>query len=220
MVFAIWLLFVPALFFYCTLEQKENFKMATAVKVALSTYVAVLAISFAFLARDLFSTLIAMGLAFAVPADFFLQYIKTDLKKYRFGIFFFGVMHVCLLIAFFTKYGFSWVELVIMAVMLAILALFQIIEHWNLGPAKNQLSIYTVLVVAMATKSISIFILNPSLPTASLALGGLFFFVSDLFLGIWDYYDDKFIFLALNRIIYFVGQLLIAETLLLFIVTK
>ena len=215
MIFLIWVLFLPALAFYCILEKNDNFKAATALKVALSTYIAVLAISFAFLSVGLFSTLIALGLAFAVPADFFLQYIKTDLKKYRFGIFFFGAMHVCLLTAFFTEYGISWIEFAIMALMLVILTIFQKTEHWNLGPAKNQLSVYTVLVVLMAAKSISIYILNPSPAHISLALGGLFFFISDLFLGIWDYYDDKFVFLALNRIIYFIGQLLIAGSLLI-----
>jgi len=211
----IWILFLPALFFYCLLEKNENFKTATAMKVALSTYVATLAIAFAFLSLNFFSVLIALGLAFAVPADFFLQYIKTDLKKYRFGILFFGAMHVCLLIAFFMAYGISWVEFSIMAVMLIILTVFQKTEHWNLGPAKNQLSVYTILVVAMAAKSLSIGIWDPTPAHISLALGGLFFFISDLFLGIWDYYNDKFIFLALNRVIYFVGQLLIAQSLLL-----
>ena len=211
----IWILFIPALVFYCLLEKKENFKAATALKVALSTYVAVLAIAFAFFAKDLFSVFIALGLVFAVPADFFLQYIITDLKKYRFGIFFFGAMHVCLLIAFFTKYGISWIEFAVMGVMLIILTIFQKTERWNLGPAKNQLSVYTVLVVMMAAKSISIGILHPSLAHLSLAFGGLFFFVSDLFLGIWDYYNRKFVFLALNRVIYFAGQLLIAQSLLL-----
>ena len=218
MIFMIWILFLPALSVYCMFEQKEDFKTATALKVALSTYVAVLAISFAFSSRTLFGMLVALGLAFAVPADYFLQYIKTNVKKYRFGIFFFGAMHTCLLIAFFTKYGFSWIEFAIMVLMLIVLGLFQKMEHWNLGPTKGQLSVYTVLVVLMAAKSISIFILNPALPTASLALGGLFFFISDLFLGIWDYYNDKFIYLALNRIIYFVGQLLIAQCLALYLI--
>jgi len=41
------------------------------------------------------------------------------------------------------------------------------------------------------------------------------FFILDLFLEIWDYYQDRFLFLALNRVIYFTGQLLFASALVL-----
>jgi len=77
---------------------------------------------------------------------------------------------------------------------------------------KGQLSVYTVLVVFMASKAISTYftVQSPPVFIVMLSLGGLFFFMSDLFLGIWAYSKEKFIFLALNRTIYFAGQLCLA----------
>ena len=81
-----------------------------------------------------------------------------------------------------------------------------------MGEEKAQLTVYTALVAFMAAKAISLYftIPNPGLFVLMLSLGGLFFFVSDLFLGIWAYSKEKFVFLALNRVVYFAGQLLLA----------
>ena len=84
-----------------------------------------------------------------------------------------------------------------------------------MGPERLQLTAYTVLVTLMAAKSMSLLILEQTPFTVAVALGGLFFFVSDLFLGIWDYHIEKFAFLAANRIIYFAGQMALAFYLLL-----
>lgn len=215
MIILIWSIFLPVLLIYCLLEKQNTFIPATTLKVILSAYVALTAFIYALPQKSFISLAIAMGLLFAVPADFFLQYIRSNIKKYRWGILFFGAMHVCLLTGYYLHWGISWIEFVVAVIMLVILSLFQKKENWNLGKTKTQLSIYTVLVVMMAAKSISIGLLHPEPATISLAIGGLLFFVSDIFLGIWDYYDDKFIFLALNRIIYFVGQLLIAQAIIL-----
>ena len=217
-----YLIFVPfviLLAIYCYTEKLEKFWIATILKVTLSAYVAIVAISAAIQIKNIYAITISIGLICAVPADFFLQYIKSNLKMYRFGILFFGGMHVALLIAFFMTWGVHWQEFLIfaifIAIFIAILTFFQKSERWKLGKEKNQLSLYTVLVVLMASKSISIGIRTPELANIALALGGLFFFLSDLFLGIWDYYKEKFRYLLLNRVIYFIGQLLLAFSLVL-----
>ncbi len=213
--FLIWALFFAVLAYYCLLEKRAEFSRATLIKVVLSAFVAIVAIISAIKINDFYSYLIAAGLLFAVPADYFLQFIRADLRKYRFGIFFFGAMHVCLLIAFFTKYAISWHEFSVFVILSVILVIFQKTEKWNLGKVRFQLSVYTLLVILMASKAITIAISEPSLATWSLGIGGMFFFISDLFLGIWDYYNDKFLFLALNRVIYFIGNMLIAFSLVL-----
>lgn len=215
MAFLLWIPFLLLLAVYCRFEKQKKFNPATALKVLLSAFVAAVAVFSAIQVGTPAAFLMAAGLVCAVPADFFLQYIRSDTKKYRFGIFFFGAMHVCLLAAFFITWGIGWLEFLIFGIFLLVLGFFQKSEKWNLGKVKGQLSLYTVLVVLMASKAISAFVAVPSPATAMLGLGGLFFFISDLFLGIWDYHNDRFLFLALNRIIYFIGQLSLAFYLVL-----
>jgi len=198
--------------YYCLLEKQEKFWPATILKVILSAYAAGICVYAAVLLSNYVFYIFAFGLVCAVPADFFLQYIKTDLMKYRTGIFFFGLMHICLIVSFYLIYAVTFYEFVIFAVLIGILLAFQFIGKWKMGPEKVQLTIYTVLVVFMAAKAISLYftIPNPALFILMLSLGGSFFFLSDLFLGIWAYSKEKFVFLALNRVIYFAGQLLLA----------
>ena len=207
---------------YCFLEKQEKFLPATLLKVGLSAYAAGVCVYAAFLLNNYVFYIFALGLVCAVPADYFLQYIKTDLKRYRFGIFFFGAMHVCLLVSFYLVYTISLYEFVIFALLIAILIIFQKIGKWQMKKEKGQLSVYTILVVFMASKAISVYLTVQSPPVfiLMLSLGGLFFFLSDLCLGIWAYSKEKFVFLALNRVIYFSGQLCLAFYLVMMVVDK
>ena len=195
---------------YCLLEKREKFWPATILKVILSAFAAGCCVYAAILLDNFIFYIFALGLVFAVPADYFLQYIKSDLLRYRFGIFFFGAMHVCLLISFYLVFPVTLYEFVIFAVFIAILLAFQIKGKWEIGKERVQLTIYSVFLVFMAAKAISLFIAAPSAFTLMAALGGLFFFASDLFLGIWAYSSSIFVYLALNRTIYFAGQLCLA----------
>ena len=204
--------YAALLAYYCVLEKQERFSPATALKVILSAYAAGVCLYAAIRLNNYVFYIFSFGLICAVPADFFLQYIKTDLKKYRFGILFFGLMHLCLIISFYIIYAVTFYEFVIFALFIGILLTFQIVGKWKIGKEKTQLTIYTVFVVFMAAKAISLSftIPNPAVFIWMLSLGGLFFFISDLFLGIWAYSTEKFVYLALNRIVYFAGQLFLA----------
>jgi len=206
------MIYAALLIYYCVLEKQEKFWLATIFKVILSAFAAGLCVYAAVLLSSYVFYIFALGLVCAVPADFFLQYIKTDLKKYRTGILFFSLMHICLIVSFYLIYAVTIYEFILFAVLIGILLAFQLIGKWKMGPEKAQLTIYTVLVVFMAAKAISLYftIPNPALFILMLSLGGLFFFLSDLLLGIWAYSKEKFVFLALNRIVYFAGQLLLA----------
>ena len=216
--YIIWILFITLLLIYCNEEKKDNFKKATILKVTLSAFVAVVTIYSAIkLGNKEEHIFIAFGLTMAVPADYFLQYIKKDITKYRIGIFFFGLMHIFLLLAFYQLFGLNYQALILIVIFLVILTVIQVVEKWNLGKTKYQLSVYTILVTVMAANAITSYLISPSTSTISLALGGLFFFISDIFLGKWGYYKEKFIYLFLNRTVYFIGQMLIAFYLVLLI---
>jgi len=198
--------------YYCVLEKQEKFWPATIAKVVLSAYASGICVYAAIVLNSYVFYIFALGMVCAVPADFFLQFIKTDLMKYRTGIFFFGLMHVCLIVSFYIIYAVTVYEFLFFALFVGILLFFQIKGKWNIGEEKTQLTVYTVLVVFMAAKAVSLYftVPNPALFIVMLSLGGLLFFLSDLFLGIWAYSKEKFIFLALNRVIYFAGQLCLA----------
>jgi len=206
------IIYTALLAYYCVLEKQEKFWPATITKVILSACAAGVCVYAAIVLGNYVFYIFALGLVCAVPADFFLQYIKTDLMKYRTGIFFFGLMHVCLIVSFYMIYAVTVYEFIIFAVLIGILITFQFAGKWKMGEEKAQLTVYTALVAFMAAKAISLYftIPNPGLFVLMLSLGGLFFFVSDLFLGIWAYSKEKFVFLALNRVVYFAGQLLLA----------
>ena len=216
-VFIVAAVYAALLAYYCVLEKQEKFWPATVLKVILSAYAAGCGIYAAILLNNYVFYIFAFGLLCAVPADYFLQFIKIDLRKYRFGIFFFGAMHVCLLVSFYLIYPVTFYEFIIFAVFIGILVAFQTVGKWKIGKEKIQLSVYTVLVVLMAAKAVSLYITipNPASFVLMVSLGGLFFFISDLFLGIWAYSAEKFVYLALNRIIYFTGQLCLAFYLVL-----
>jgi len=206
------LIYAALLAYYIILEKQEKFKNATIVKVILSAFASGVCVYAAIGIGSYVFYIFALGMVFAIPADFFLQYIKTDLMKYRAGIFFFGLMHICLLVSFYIIYRVTYLEFVLFTVFIGILLAFMLIGKWKIGPERMQLNIYTVLVVFMAAKAVSLYftIPNPALFILMLSLGGLLFFISDLFLGIWAYSKNKFIYLALNRAIYFTGQLCLA----------
>jgi len=204
--------YIALLAWYCVLEKQEKFVPATALKVVLSAFAAGMCVFAAIRLNNIVFYIFALGLVFAVPADYFLQYIKTNLPKYRLGILCFGLMHICLLISFYWIYPVSVYEFIIFAIFVGILLAFQIFGKWEIGKEKAQLTVYTVLVVLMAAKAFSLLFTIPKVPDfiIMVALGGLLFFISDLFLGIWAYQKEKFIFLALNRVIYFIGQFCLA----------
>ncbi|MCL2425890.1 MAG: lysoplasmalogenase [Oscillospiraceae bacterium] len=207
-------IYVAVLVYYCALEKRDNFRLATTVKVILSAFASVICIYAAILLDSYVFYIFALAFVFTVPADYFLQYIKTNLTKYRIGITLFGLVHICLLISYYLIYPVSFFEFVIFAVFVAILLVFQIKGKWQIGKEKAQINVYTVIVVFMSAKAISIFIAAPAIYTVFLALGGLFFFISDLYLGIWAYSGkDTYPNLVINRATYFAALFCLAFSL-------
>ncbi len=200
---------------YCAYEKKDDFKTATALKVILSAIASGLCFYAAIFLHSTVMYIFATGMLCAVPADYYLQFIKLDIKKYRIGIFFFGAMHFFILISYFMKWGVHYYEFVILVLLLAILLIFQNKQHWKMGPERAQLTVYTLFVALMAAKSMSLLFIEVTPYTIAAATGGLCFFASDVFLGVWNYYRDKFVFLAANRAIYFTGQMALAFYLVL-----
>lgn len=217
----LWIPLILVLGVYCFFELKAgekdwNWKIATMLKVILSFGIA--GCAWAFCLKNpggLFSVLMALGLTLAVPADYFLQYMNLEEKRYTAGILFFALMHISLLVAYFTSYGVHLLEFILFAVFIACVLAIEKICRWKIVALKNLLTAYTAVVALMAAKSISLGILNPSPSTMLIALAGACFLASDIILGFWGYRWKRPGVAVANRVVYFAGQILFAYSLFL-----
>lgn len=206
---------------YCYLEYRAQidprfFQRATLCKVFLSLSIAVLAWWFCVSNKgDAFSVLLALGLSFAVPADYFLQFIDSDGKRYSMGIFCFSLMHLSLLAAFFYQYRLHLTEFILFVFVLFCVFDVQRFQKWKIQNQRVLLSVYTVLVTFMASKAMASGFLVQAPQAFLVALGGVCFLASDIILGIWEYHAKKPVLAAANRAVYFIGQLFFACSLFL-----
>ena len=199
---------------YIIFENKYNFKVATTLKLCLSGIFSLVGLIGAFAivgpADPLFPTavLMACGLCLSILGDFYLQYIKKDRLKFKAGIIWFAAAQVTYIIAFFLMLSFGWTEIIFLAVLLVIALFLMKKQKWDTSEQNPQITIYTVLLALMAAKALTFFIYSPG--NWQIALGGILFFMSDMMLGIWNYYSGKMRFANLDWIFYFAGQMLLA----------
>lgn len=192
---------------YIFLEDTYRFWLATAAKLILTTTLAACLWGNALQSFSLVKLLFALGMTCAIAGDFFLQYIQKDNRKFVTGIFFFAATHLCYLSALHLLYPARWRHLIPLAVCVGIVLVLKMIGRWDTSAADPWLSIYTVLVAATAAKGFTMLV-SGSLPAGGLvlALGCIFFFLSDVVLGIWNYQKSHIALADLNWLLYFGGQ--------------
>ena len=215
--------FIPLLFivpffallpFYIRAEKQERFNKATTLKLILSGLCCLCALT-GYLAGgikvDSLRILIVIGLAWAVLGDFFLQYIRLDEKKYILGILSFSVTQLCLNIYLTLCYGLSWLEFILTALINIMVFILMITQKWVLGSARIPLSVYTLLLAFMTSKSILVMLYNDFTPsTVTMATGAILFMTSDILLGIWNYHTNRRLHANFCWISYFSAILLIS----------
>lgn len=212
---------------YLRAEKFNNglagFKKATALKLTLSSLFCIAGIlSYCFIIFNPIRSAIGptahlfilLGLFAALPGDYFLQYIRLDVKKYITGILCFSATQALLITALVllnpSGTG-GWVSTVI--ITLAILFIVLVVmkkQNWQLGAEKWILTAYTILLSFMTAKAIQSMVVSLSASSLLFAAGAVLFLVSDLFLGIWNYHSGQRRHANLNWITYFTGMFLIA----------
>lgn len=208
----VWIPFLILMPIYLNTEKTGPFRSATALKLILSLMCA----TSAFLSyvaagwNDIPRLLVALGLIFAVFGDYYLQFIRLDENKFIKGILFFAATQVFLILSLFMRYGIGWLEFVITVVLLLLALVLMTKQKWELGGAQKPLMLYTLLLAFMASKAVSAAIRGGGTTAVLMALGGAFFFLSDLILGIWNYKTSKRMHANLNWICYFTGIMLIS----------
>ena len=195
---------------YIRQENLYRFRTATALKITLTMTLAVCLI--VALARDFSPVLLAaaVGMLLCSGGDFYLQYIRRDVRKFTRGIILFGLGQVCNITALFLLAPYHWSGLAVLAALLALAVALKGIGRWDASANEPWLTIYTVLVAMTAAKSLSVAIVLAGKPGGLLlGLGGLLFFLSDMVLGIWNYRKNHILLADLNWMLYFAGQFLL-----------
>ena len=195
---------------YIRQENLYRFRTATALKITLTMTLAVCLI--VALARDFSPVLLAaaVGMLLCSGGDFYLQYIRRDVRKFTRGISLFGLGQVCNITALFLLAPYHWSGLAVLAALLALAVALKGIGRWDTSANEPWLTIYTVLVAMTAAKSLSVAIVLAGKPGGLLlGLGGLLFFLSDMVLGIWNYRKNHILLADLNWLLYFAGQFLL-----------
>ena len=195
---------------YIRQENLYRFRTATALKITLTMTLAVCLI--VALARDFSPVLLAaaVGMLLCSGGDFYLQYIRRDVRKFTRGIILFGLGQVCNITALFLLAPYHWSGLAVLAALLALAVALKGIGRWDTSANEPWLTIYTVLVAMTAAKSLSVAIVLAGKPGGLLlGLGGLLFFLSDMVLGIWDCRKNHILLADLNWLLYFAGQFLL-----------
>jgi len=200
-------------------DGKTGFKKATILKLTLSGMFCTVAMISHYLLRnysvrsDIYfhmQLLVVIALFFALGGDFFLQYIKLDVEKFKIGIKLFMVCQILLIAMMCILYRIWWPELVITAAVLLIVLLMMKKQNWQLGGEKKVLTVYTVLLAFMASKAVVVMLSEKTVGTVMFAAGAVLFLLSDMFLGIWNYNTGKRKHANLNWLTYFAGTMLIA----------
>ena len=107
---------------YIRQENLYRFRTATALKITLTMTLAVCLI--VALARDFSPVLLAaaVGMLLCSGGDFYLQYIRRDVRKFTRGIILFGLGQVCNITALFLLAPYHWSGLAVLAALCALVS--------------------------------------------------------------------------------------------------
>ena len=140
---------------YIRQENQYRFRAATALKITLTMSLTLcLAVA---LARRFSPVLLtaAVGMLLCAGGDFYLQYIRRDVRKFTKGIVLFGLGQLCNIAAQLQLAAFHWSAAAALAGLLTLAIALKGIGQWNTSANDPWLTIYTVLVATTAAKSLS-----------------------------------------------------------------
>ena len=156
--------------------------------------------------------LIGLALAAGIVGDYYLQYIRHDIRKFVTGIVWFGLTQLLLTAWLLWQYGPSWWGLLITALIVAAVQLVIYQQKWQMGAARWPLTIYMTLISFMMSQAVLALVRHqpPTLGMWLLAGGAVLFVLSDLLLGSSNYNSRLQKLHNPSLICYFLAILLIA----------
>lgn len=201
---------------YARMNRAANRARAGRVKMSMSgSFVALGLLGVIAHRFDPLYAVIAAGLVFGAIGDYFLLFMLSDRRKFRIGVFFFGLNQIVYIGAMIAAMrGFGAAEFILFAVFAAAAAGVIAKRRPDFGPEKAQLATYLALVTYMGAKAASLPLWNAGARWILFGAGGLLFYLSDMVLAYWKYIRRKKYLHGLNSCLYFTGQFLIAFSLL------
>ena len=121
-------------------------------------------------------------LIFCALGDFFMgcYQIRRYARNMILGIGCFLMAHICLLLLLYSIIpAFSWWNILFPVIALFVLCLQKKMLHMHYGKLWAPVLIYCIFLSFDFAKSLEIMILRPCISSAWIAVGGLFFFISD-----------------------------------------
>jgi uncharacterized membrane protein YhhN len=203
--------FVLLFVLYISQENLYHFRAATTLKVLLTVLLSVWilwSLLHEFSLPRLFGLI---GMICAIWGDYYLQYVKSDNRKFVRGVIAFALTQVFYLISFHVSTGFVWTEVLCFLVFGAISGFFKLYFRWDTSEADPYLTIYTALITFTGAKACSLALLSGgNVWMLAAGIGGVLFYFSDMVLGIWSYQKQHILLADLNWLLYFSGQFLLA----------
>ncbi len=196
--------------------RSAGHKMKVLLKMVCSTlFVAIGFTSIAIVHSTTYGLIITLGLVWAWVGDFLLTI--NDKRAFLAGIIFFLLTHVCYAVMFCTYNGFAIWDAVLYIVIISLTVLIYPKTNIKLGQMKIPGMVYALVISFMYVKALSSIYMHTLNVTATVLIvaGATLFVVSDMVLAFWRFHEDPHPALsAINRVTYFVGQGLIALSIL------
>lgn len=218
-VYAFILIYIFLLGYYTVYKKHSSFKAYSVVKMSMSTIFTGLAAHALFMREfSLLVLLVFISLCFAWAGDFFLRYMGKDAIKFNIGVVCFTVCQLLLTAVFIYlgKPSFALILAPMLTVLFTILFWLMLkFSKADLGISKPFIKSYMVTMSVLFGAAIYyLFSLNnPGTAAVMLGSGGIMFFISDVFLGVYSYLFKRRIFTVLNSLLYFGGMLMISLSL-------
>lgn len=194
----------------------RDHKIAVILKMACSTlFVGIGFVSAALIHSTTYGFYITLGLVFSWVGDLLLT--VDDKRAFLGGIIFFLLTHVCYAAMFSLYNGFALWDVLIYGMVLSSFFIAYPRANLKLGSMKVPALVYALVISFMFVKALSSIYTHALGTTATVLIvsGATLFILSDVVLAIWRFGEKPHPWLsAINRVTYFLGQGLIALSIL------
>ncbi len=155
--------------------------------------------------------LLTIGLICAAVGDYFLLFLRQSRAYFHRGVVAFGLSNAIIIVYALLTYGWVWWSIIIWAVFNILHIVLQRLKVFEYGKSIVYLNCYVPLVSMTGSLGLSYIITLYATPWALVfGIGTLSFFVSDMFLGVYEFKLRKWYVDAMNSVTYFGGLLIIA----------
>jgi len=177
-------------------------------------FIAIAAVSGSYAGFGTYAILMMLGFVFGAIGDVLIL-DKQNTPRFISAISSFLIGHIFFAAAFCFLFGFHWLDIILVAAILAIAVYVYKIQKFNLGKYLIPVAGYALVITVMLVKSLSsIYSLYSLAAKLTIFVGAAMFFASDVILVFLVFKKFSKKWSAINLILYYTGQALLALSLL------